>query len=107
MAEASKSDKHRQTLERLQVALESMRTTFEQLQVGLKESEANILQLTKKLDDANDAQRVTTKALEAANEEKRQLNEDSTSHLLEVADCERRLRWPRPRLEAKRELRRL
>ncbi|KAL2512837.1 hypothetical protein Adt_18437 [Abeliophyllum distichum] len=71
VAEASKFEKHKQALDSLQVAVDSMRTTYERLQIDLKKSDSNVLLLMKKLDDANATQKITAEALEAANQEKK------------------------------------
>ncbi|KAL2484929.1 hypothetical protein Adt_29685 [Abeliophyllum distichum] len=55
IAEASKSEEHKQTLDGLQATIDSMRTAYERLQMDLKEPDSNVLQLTKKVDYANAA----------------------------------------------------
>ncbi|KAL2498060.1 hypothetical protein Adt_23610 [Abeliophyllum distichum] len=76
----SKSDKeHKQALEGLQAALDSVRMAYEQLEADLKESYSNVLNLTKQLDNVNAVQKVASEALEAANIEKRLLLDEVQS----------------------------
>ncbi|KAL2519288.1 hypothetical protein Adt_15535 [Abeliophyllum distichum] len=85
MVEASKSEEHKQTLDGLQTAGESMCTLYERLQMDLKELDSNVLQLTKKLDDANTVQKIIVEALEAtANQEKKLALEETNSYRLEA-----------------------
>ncbi|KAL2485127.1 Uncharacterized protein Adt_29883 [Abeliophyllum distichum] len=109
VAEASKSEKEpQQSLEGLQVAVDSMRTAYKQLQADLRESDSNFLQLTKQLDNANAAQKVAAEALEAANLEKRRLLSESECRDLEFQRLRGELEVSeRGRTEAEAEVTRL